>query len=166
MMNRLYCGESASNSSPTPAPCMAIAVNVDEHGSHEFPSAAKAKQASKRNHKEIAHVEPLMSTNKKKTEIASQESPALQRIKWTAENIETLLEIRFSVLSTKKFNACKTTKQKNQWWAWLASRVSARLQCPVQPKQVQNRYQLLKAEYRSHFSAEKETGNQADRVFS
>jgi len=108
-----------------------------------------------------------MPSKKEKTPTQPSENKPVvkaQRTSWTAESTEALLEVRFSDLAKRKFNTCKTTKQKNEWWTWLASRLSLRLKRPIDYKQVQNRYSFLKAEYRALVSGEKETGNDGEPI--
>ncbi|ETV64980.1 hypothetical protein H257_18222 [Aphanomyces astaci] len=44
-----------------------------------------------------------------------------KRATWTSEMIADLMAIRFSETAKRKFNACKTTKQKAAWWAFECS---------------------------------------------
>ena len=110
-------------------------------------------------------VEVIKKTRQNVTTSPATTTPSkTQRLVWTSDHIEKMLEMRFSELAHKKFNACKTTKQKNEWWTWLAARLSIKIGRCVESKQLQNRYTLLKAEYRSLISAEKETGNANDSI--
>ena len=66
------------------------------------------------------------------------------RAEWTAELVESLIELRY--MSESKFNACKTNKQKTAWWAWLTCRLNTRVNAQFDMKQVKNRFTALKAE--------------------
>ena len=87
-----------------------------------------------------------------------------KRAEWTQSIIESLLEIRYSVVSKNKFNSCKTNKQKTAWWKWLTGRLNTRTDLQFDEKQVKNRMTALKAEYRALIQAEKETGNPEDQI--
>jgi hypothetical protein len=143
------------NKRSAPATCMAIAVDTDAAGTAIVRDGQKitTKQMSTPSKRQKVDVKPTSSTPSSKN-----------RLKWNADDVAALLEVRFSELSKRKFNSCKTTKQKNEWWTWLAARLSSRLRKAIDCKQVKNKYGLIKAEYRNLVRAEKETGNAADSI--
>ncbi|ETV69652.1 hypothetical protein H257_14675 [Aphanomyces astaci] len=67
----------------------------------------------------------------------------------TREMIADLMAIRFSETAKRKFNACKTTKQKAAWWAFVTARFNIRAGVNYDVKQVTKRFAALKTEYRS-----------------
>ncbi|KAF0709994.1 hypothetical protein AaE_012705 [Aphanomyces astaci] len=87
-----------------------------------------------------------------------------KRATWTSEMIADLMAIRFSETAKRKFNACKTTKQKAAWWAFVTARFNIRGGVNYDVKQVTNRFAALKTENRSLCQATEETGNVEESI--
>ena len=101
---------------------------------------------------------------KRQIEISVAKSPPggagkCERASWTAELVELLIETRWSEIGKAKFTEVKNNVQKSQFWSWLTQRFSTRRKTAFDAKQIKNRIELLKTEYKQIIGACKATDN-------
>jgi hypothetical protein len=47
-----------------------------------------------------------------------------KRAEWNTENIETMLDLRYSEFAKMRFLKCKTNREKGEWWKWFTENIN------------------------------------------
>lgn len=82
-----------------------------------------------------------------------------ERATWTTSALEILIETRWSETAKTKFHSCKTNNEKSEFWSWLAIRFNLRANTCFEVRQIKNRVDALKTEFKQIVGASKATGN-------
>ena len=108
---------------------------------------------------------PANKRNSKKGKKESQkkvedgENAESKKITWTKELVEELVGLRYSEDMKASYCRCRSDTEKSAWWKRLAEEFSIAHNLSFETKQIRNKLDKLKAEYRSLCAASKVTGN-------
>jgi hypothetical protein len=129
------------------------------------PTPAKSHKAGVKRKQPLLKPTPDKLTPAKKSksrEIASKPSPSSakpDRATWTTQALELLIETRWSETGKAKFYGCRTNNEKSEFWSWLTMRFNIRANTSFEVRQIKNRIDALKTEFKQVVGASKATGN-------